>query len=171
MATHSYWPDSYRDSGALCPVRVIKNRRQIKHTIFAYVLLNLVNFVPIDLKIGTHIDWTYNMYHAKNCTNKNNVTRISLATKYPIIKDRPISDTHNVYFRDGRRWISLQKKSSCKLVKLSNIHYAGSSHTYSDNKRMSIDANNNRSIRELLINNPPTCSIWHSGPWADNARN
>ena len=22
-----------------------------------------VNFVPIDLKIGTHIDWTYAMYH------------------------------------------------------------------------------------------------------------
>ena len=36
---------------------------------------------------------------------------------------------------------------------------------------MSIDANNNRLIRELLINNPPTCSMWHSGPWADNARN
>ena len=85
-------------------MRVIKNRRQIKHTIFAYFLLNFVNFVPIDLKIGTHIDWTYNMYHTKNCTNKNNVTRIS---KYPIIKDRPISDTHNVHFRDGRRLISL----------------------------------------------------------------
>ena len=27
--THSYWADSYRDSSALCPVRVIKNRRQI----------------------------------------------------------------------------------------------------------------------------------------------
>ena len=36
---------------------------------------------------------------------------------------------------------------------------------------MSIDANNNRFIRELLINNPPTCSIWHSGLWAHNARN
>ena len=31
------------------------------------------------------------MYHTKNCTNKNNVTRISMATKYPIIKDMPIS--------------------------------------------------------------------------------
>ena len=47
------------------------------------------------------------MYHAKNCNNKNNVTRISMATKYSIIKDRPISDTHNVHFRDGRRMISL----------------------------------------------------------------
>ena len=25
-----------------------------------------INFVPIDLKIGTHIDWTYAMYLAKN---------------------------------------------------------------------------------------------------------
>ena len=24
-----------------------------------------VNFIPIDLKIRTHIDWTYNMYLAK----------------------------------------------------------------------------------------------------------
>ena len=104
---HLHWTDYYKDSSALCPVRVIKNRRQIKHTIFAYFLLNLVNFVPIDLKIGTHIDWTYNMYHTKNCTNKNNITRISMATKYPLIKDRPISDTHNVHFRDGRRLISL----------------------------------------------------------------
>ena len=28
---------------------------------------------------------------------------------------------------------------------------------------MSIDANYNRFIRELLISNTPTCSIWHSG--------
>ena len=55
---------------------------------FAYFLLNLVNVVPID-------------------TNTNNVTRISMATKYPIIKDRPILDTHNVNFRDSRRLISL----------------------------------------------------------------
>ena len=43
-------------------------------------------------------------------------------------QDRPISDTHTVYFRDGRRLISL-----VKLVKLSNI-YADGSHSYSDNK-------------------------------------
>ena len=46
----------YRDSSALCPVRVIKNRRQLKHTIFTYFLLNLVNFIPINLKIDTHIN-------------------------------------------------------------------------------------------------------------------
>ena len=50
-----------------------------------------VNFVPIDLKIGTHIDRTYIMYHAKKCTNQNNVTHVSMATTYPIIKHRAFS--------------------------------------------------------------------------------
>ena len=36
------------------------------------------------------------MYHTKNCINENNVTRISMATKYPIIKDRPIQ-THTTF--------------------------------------------------------------------------
>ena len=35
---------------------------------------------------------------------------------------------------------------------------------------MSIHANNNHFIHELMINNPQTCSILHS-PWAGNARN
>ena len=47
-----------------------------------------VNVVPIDLKIGTHIDWTYTMYFAKTCINKSNVTYVSMTTKYPIIKHR-----------------------------------------------------------------------------------
>ena len=51
--------------------------RQIKHTIF----------VLIDLKIGTHIDWTYTMYIAKIGIDQNNVTYVSIATKYPIIKN------------------------------------------------------------------------------------
>ena len=34
--------------------------------IFAF-FSKFVNFLPIDLKIGTQIDWTYTMYH----TNKN----------------------------------------------------------------------------------------------------
>ena len=50
------------------------------------------------------------------------------------------------------------------------VFIADSSHTYADNKRMSIDANNNRFIHELMITNPQTCSILHS-PWAGNARN
>ena len=52
-----------------------------------------VNFVPIDLKIGIHIDWTYDMYLAKQCIDKNNVTHVSMATKYPIIKHRAIFKT------------------------------------------------------------------------------
>ena len=43
-----------------------------------------VNFV-IDLKSGTHIDWTY-MYVAKKCIDQNNVTHASMATIYPIMK-------------------------------------------------------------------------------------
>ena len=57
------------------------------------IFSNFVNFVPIDLKIGTHIDWTYTILHLQNCTNKNNVTHISMATKYPIIKHRAFFKT------------------------------------------------------------------------------
>ena len=51
-----------------------------------------VNFVRIDLKLGTHIDRTYVKYHAKQYTNQNNVTHVSMATKYPIIKHRAFSN-------------------------------------------------------------------------------
>ena len=44
-------------------------------------------------KIGTHIDWTYNMYIAKTHINKSNVTYVSMATKYPIIKHRAFIKT------------------------------------------------------------------------------
>ena len=33
----------------------------------------VINFVPIYLKIGTHIDRTYTMYLAKKCIDKNNI--------------------------------------------------------------------------------------------------
>ena len=54
--------------------------------------------MPIGLKIGSHIDCTVPilcdpMYHTKNCTNKNNITLISMAIKYPIIK-------HRVFFKN-----------------------------------------------------------------------
>ena len=51
-----------------------------------------VNFMPIDLKIGTHIDWTYTMYLANQCIDQNNVMYVSMATKYPIIK-------HTAFFK------------------------------------------------------------------------
>ena len=38
-----------------------------------------INFGPIDLKIGTHIDWA-------KCIDQNNVTYVSMATRYPIMK-------------------------------------------------------------------------------------
>ena len=52
-----------------------------------------VNFIPIDLKIGTRIDWTYTMYLAKQYIDQNNILiYVSMATKYPIIK-------HRVFFK------------------------------------------------------------------------
>ena len=50
------------------------------------IFSNFVNSEPIDLKIGTHIDLTCTIYNIKNCTNKNNITRITMATKYPHYK-------------------------------------------------------------------------------------
>ena len=45
-----------------------------------------VNFAPIDLEIGTHIDPTHTMYLAKNALIK--ITCVSMTTKYPIFKHR-----------------------------------------------------------------------------------
>ena len=45
-------------------------------------------FASIDLKIGTHIDWTDIMYLAKTCIDKNNLTYVSMAMQYPIINHR-----------------------------------------------------------------------------------
>ena len=50
-----------------------------------------INFVQIDLKIGTHIDLTYTMYLAKKY--------VSMATKYPIIKHRAFFKTFNSFHK------------------------------------------------------------------------
>ena len=67
-----------------------------------------VNSEPIDFKIGTHIDFTCTIYHIKNCTNKNNITRITMATKYPIIKHRAFFKTliaaYHPFILDGFLW-------------------------------------------------------------------
>ena len=47
-----------------------------------------VNFELIDLKIRTHIDWTL-----QKCIDQNNVSHVSMATKYPIIKHRAFFKT------------------------------------------------------------------------------
>ena len=57
-----------------------------------------VNFLPIYLKIGTHIDRTYTIYLAKKCIDKNNVIHVSMVTKYPIIKHRAFF-INILYFR------------------------------------------------------------------------
>ena len=51
-------------------------------------LSKIVNVQPILPKIDTHNAWTYPMECAKNWTDPNNVTYVSMATKIPIIKHR-----------------------------------------------------------------------------------
>ena len=59
-----------------------------------------VNFVPIDLKIGTHIDCRYTMYLAHTqCIDQNNVRYVFMATKYSIIK-------HGAFFKTLTFFIS-----------------------------------------------------------------
>ena len=48
-----------------------------------------INFVPIDW----YIHWTYTMYLAKQCIDPHNVTYVSMATTYPIIKHRAFFKT------------------------------------------------------------------------------
>ena len=65
------------------------SRHNVQRTVFASrETYTFSNFIPIDLKIGTLIDWTYTMYLVKKCIDHNNVTYVSMATKYPIIKHR-----------------------------------------------------------------------------------
>ena len=58
---------------------------------------NFVNFVRIDLKIGTHINWTYTMYLIKNALIKNNAIYVSMTTKYPILKHRAFFKTFTYF--------------------------------------------------------------------------
>ena len=64
-----------------------------------------VNFVPIDLKSGTLIDWIYTMYLAKKCIDQSNVTYVSMANKYPIIKHRAFLKKINFLFLQKWRYL------------------------------------------------------------------
>ena len=64
-------------------LRHVKSNKTFNFCMFFF---KFVNFVPIDLKIGTHIDGKFPMYLAKKLIDKHNVTYISMATKYPIMK-------------------------------------------------------------------------------------
>ena len=95
-----------------------------------------VSVVPIYRKIGTHIDWNYDMYIAKTYINKSKVTYASMATKYPIIKNRaffktltaaisPIN-TWRIHMKPrmeipGRRayfvWQPIEHRSKVKIIK------------------------------------------------------
>ena len=52
--------------------RLLDVRRIVLHHVMSNKTCDIcmfskfVNFVPIDLKIGIYIDWTYTIYHAKN---------------------------------------------------------------------------------------------------------
>ena len=55
-----------------------------------------INFVSIDPKISTHIDWTIlDLYYVpcKKCIDQNNVTYVSMATTYHIMKHRAFFKT------------------------------------------------------------------------------
>ena len=86
-----------------------------------------INFVPIYLKIGSHIDWTYTMYLAKKCIDQNSVTCVSMAsgvwTKGYIIDLIPncmptLETADSGIFRDSSYHtsvgcIEIQSKDSC----------------------------------------------------------
>ena len=59
--------------------------------------------------IWSHIDWTYNMYIAKTYINKSNVTYVSMATKYPIIKHRAFFKTLTAAISPIYTWQLLMK--------------------------------------------------------------
>ena len=70
-------------------VKVTKNINKKHFWVITFdVKWKFVNVVPIYLKIGTHNDWTYNMYFTKTYMyiNKSDVTYVSMARKYRIIK-------------------------------------------------------------------------------------
>ena len=96
------------------------------HSVFAS---HDVNSEPIDFKIGTHIDFTCTIYHLQNCTNKNNITRITMATKYPIIKHRAFFKTliaaYHPFILDGFLWnfaYEISLKSILLAYKPQNTH-------------------------------------------------
>ena len=90
--SHNFWTGSRRDFWVGFKMFLVKIsiRSVAWRSVFAS---HAVNSEPIDFTIGTHIDFTCTIYHIKNCTNKNNITRITMATKYPIIKHRAFFKT------------------------------------------------------------------------------
>ena len=69
--SNNFWTGSHWDFWLVskCSCDVFASR-DVKFGMFS----NFVNVVQIDLKIGTHIDWTYTMYLANKLIDKNNVT-------------------------------------------------------------------------------------------------
>ena len=110
--SHNFWTGSRRDFWLVSKCSLSKYLSEVSHSphdawrsVFAS---HDVNSEPIDFKIGTHIDFTCTIYHIKNCTNKNNITCITMATKYPIIKHRAFFKTlisaYHPFILDGFLW-------------------------------------------------------------------
>ena len=100
--SHNFWTGNV-------PCQNIYQKCRSPHDAWRSVFAShAVNSEPIDFKIGTHIDFTCTIYHVKNCTNKNNITRITMATKYPIIKHRAFFKTliaaYHPFILDGFLW-------------------------------------------------------------------
>ena len=81
--------------------------RQIKYTIVAYFLTSSILNRLISKSVHTLI-WLCTIYNIKNCTNKNNIPRITMETKYPIIKHRAFFKTliaaYHPFILDGFLW-------------------------------------------------------------------
>ena len=105
--SHNFWTGSRRDFWLVSKCFLSKYLSEVSpwRSVFAS---HDVNSEPIDFKIGTHIDFTCTICHIKNCTNKNNITRITMATKYPIIKHRAFFKTliaaYHPFILDGFLW-------------------------------------------------------------------
>ena len=103
--SHNFWTGSRREFWLVSKCSLSKYLSEAWCSVFAS---HDVNSEPINFKIGTHIDFTCTIYHIKNCTNKNNITRITMATKYPIIKHRAFFKTliaaYHPFILDGFLW-------------------------------------------------------------------
>ena len=89
----------------------------------------VINFVPIDLKIGTHIDRTNTMYLSKKCIDQNNVTNVSMATKYPIIKHMAFFKTLTFFISKnnediGQKFLPDNYDHTLMLYKINDLEWS-----------------------------------------------
>ena len=80
------------------------------------IFSNFVNSEPIDSKSVHTLIWPV-LYIVKKCTNTNNITRITMGTKYPIIKHRAffLIAAYHPFILDGMKlvWNFFKINTSC----------------------------------------------------------